>query len=121
MSFTLYAATIPNNLQLLGAVAALITKAETWCNERGLPPDELMVQQPREARVPALGHLAGQLGGLLLLRVVMNVEVLGAEDLEIVGLVADLVAAEVLRLGVAADQRRQRGQQRHPAEKASVE
>jgi hypothetical protein len=42
MTFTLYAATIPNNLQLLGAVAALITKAESWCNERGLPPDELI-------------------------------------------------------------------------------
>ena len=39
MTFTLYAATIPNNLQVLGAVAALITKAEAWCNERGLPPE----------------------------------------------------------------------------------
>ncbi len=31
MTFTLYAAIIPSNLQVLGAVAALIDKAETWC------------------------------------------------------------------------------------------
>ncbi len=42
MSFTLFAATIPSSLQVLGAVGALITKAETWCSERGLPPDELI-------------------------------------------------------------------------------
>ena len=42
MTFTLYAATIPSNLQVLGAVAALITTAESWCTERGLPPDELI-------------------------------------------------------------------------------
>lgn len=42
MAFTLYAATIPSNLQVLGAVAALVNKAEAWCGERGLPPEELI-------------------------------------------------------------------------------
>jgi hypothetical protein len=42
MAFTLYAATIPNNLQLLGAVAALVSKAEAWCAEHALAPDELI-------------------------------------------------------------------------------
>ena len=42
MTFSLYAATIPSNLQVLGAVAGLITKAEAWCTERGLPPDDII-------------------------------------------------------------------------------
>jgi hypothetical protein len=42
MPFSLYTATIPNNLQLLGAVATLIDKAEAWCSEHGLPPEELI-------------------------------------------------------------------------------
>jgi hypothetical protein len=42
MTFTLYAATIPSYLQTLGAVAGLINKAEAWCVEHGLAPDELI-------------------------------------------------------------------------------
>jgi uncharacterized protein len=42
MSFSLYAATVPSYRQILGAVAALVAKAETFCAEKGLPPQELI-------------------------------------------------------------------------------
>jgi hypothetical protein len=42
MAISLYSATIPNYLQLLGAVAGLVDKAEAWCGEHRLAPDELI-------------------------------------------------------------------------------
>jgi hypothetical protein len=42
MAFSLYAATIPSYRQILGAVAALVVKAEAFCGEKALPPEELI-------------------------------------------------------------------------------
>jgi uncharacterized protein len=42
MTFSLYAATIPSYRQILGAVAALIVKAEAFCAEKSLPPEEII-------------------------------------------------------------------------------
>ena len=42
MPLSLYAATIPSNLQMLGAVAKLVDKAEAWCSEHALPAAELI-------------------------------------------------------------------------------
>jgi uncharacterized protein len=42
MSFSLYAATIPSYRQILGSVAGLVTIAESWCSERGLPAEALI-------------------------------------------------------------------------------
>jgi len=42
MTFSLYAATIPSKLQMLGAVAGLIGKAEAYCAENGLAPDDII-------------------------------------------------------------------------------
>lgn len=42
MAFSLYAATIPPFLQILGSVAKLVEKAEAYCAERGLPAEELI-------------------------------------------------------------------------------
>jgi hypothetical protein len=42
MAFTLYAATIPSYLQILGSISRLIGKAESFCNESELAPDELI-------------------------------------------------------------------------------
>jgi hypothetical protein len=42
MAFSLYAAVIPSYLQILGAVAGLIDKAEAFCAETGLPPEGLI-------------------------------------------------------------------------------
>lgn len=42
MPLSLYDATIPSNLQMLGAVAGLLDKAEAFCAEKGLAPLELI-------------------------------------------------------------------------------
>jgi hypothetical protein len=42
MSFSLYAATVPSYRQILGALAALIGKAEGYCADKGLPPEALI-------------------------------------------------------------------------------
>ena len=42
MAFTLYAATLPSYLQILSSVSRLIDKAESFCEERGLAPDQLI-------------------------------------------------------------------------------
>jgi hypothetical protein len=42
MAFSLYSATIPPFLQILGSVAQLVEKAEAYCEAQGLPADELI-------------------------------------------------------------------------------
>jgi hypothetical protein len=42
MSFSLYAATIPSFQQILGAVSGLLDKAEAFCAEKGVAPQELI-------------------------------------------------------------------------------
>ena len=42
MAFSLYAATIPSFQQILGAVSGLLDKAETFCAEKGIAPQELI-------------------------------------------------------------------------------
>jgi len=42
MTLSLYDATIPSNIQILGAVAGLVDKAEAHCAEQGVTPAELI-------------------------------------------------------------------------------
>ena len=42
MALSLYAATIPTYRQLLGATSGLIDKAEAFCREKSLAPEELL-------------------------------------------------------------------------------
>lgn len=42
MTFSLYDATIPSNIQIIGAVDGLLTKAEAYCTEQGIAPAELI-------------------------------------------------------------------------------
>jgi hypothetical protein len=42
MAFSLYEATIPSYRQILGAVAGLLGKAESYCAEQKLPPEEII-------------------------------------------------------------------------------
>lgn len=42
MSLSLYAATIPSYRQIVAAVAGLLVKAETFCQEKGLDPQEII-------------------------------------------------------------------------------
>ena len=42
MPLSLYAATVPSYLQILHQMTHLLGKAEAWCQEKGLPPSELI-------------------------------------------------------------------------------
>jgi hypothetical protein len=42
MAFSLYAATIPSFEQILGAVSGLLDKADAFCTEKALAPQELI-------------------------------------------------------------------------------
>src|ERR1700731_4888381 len=42
MTFSLYAATVPSYLQILGAVSGLISTAETFCAEKGIAPHDII-------------------------------------------------------------------------------
>lgn len=52
MAFTLYAATIPSYLQILGSVSRLIGKAESFCSDRGLEPEALIQARLAEDMLP---------------------------------------------------------------------
>ena len=52
MAFTLYAATIPSYLQILGSVSRLIGKAESFCSEKGLEPEELIQARLADDMLP---------------------------------------------------------------------
>ena len=69
----------------------------------------LVLEDAREARVPALGHAADARGVLALFFVEIDVEVLGLEHLELEFLVLDLVAPEILRLGGRCGRQEQAG------------
>ena len=42
MSLSLYDAVVPSNLQILGAIDALLDKAEAFCTEQGRPESDLI-------------------------------------------------------------------------------
>jgi hypothetical protein len=42
MAFSLYAATIPSYQQILGSVSGLLVKAEAFCAEKGINPDDII-------------------------------------------------------------------------------
>ncbi|MBV1686783.1 DUF1993 domain-containing protein [Novosphingobium sp. G106] len=52
MAFTLYAATIPSYLQILGSVSRLISKAETFCSDQGFEPEALIQAKLAEDMLP---------------------------------------------------------------------
>jgi uncharacterized protein len=74
MSFSLYEAVVPSNLQILGAVDGLLDKAEAFCAERGrtatdlidarLAPDMLPFgYQVKSCAVHSVGGIAGVRAG----------------------------------------------------------
>uniref|UniRef100_UPI0035C9D607 DUF1993 family protein n=1 Tax=uncultured Sphingomonas sp. TaxID=158754 RepID=UPI0035C9D607 len=52
MTFSLHAAIIPSQLQILRACAGLIDKAEAFCLERDLSPDTLVQARLAEDMLP---------------------------------------------------------------------
>jgi len=74
MSFSLYEAVVPSNLQILGSVDGLIDKAETFCAEQGraeadlidarIAPDMLPFgYQVKSCAVHSVGGIAGVKAG----------------------------------------------------------
>jgi hypothetical protein len=66
--------------------------------DQRLAPAQLVVEDLREAGVPAFGHPGGHMGRLFLLRIEIDVEVLRLQYLEIKVPVLHLVAAEIAAL-----------------------
>ncbi|WP_070156796.1 DUF1993 domain-containing protein [Sphingobium phenoxybenzoativorans] len=52
MAFTLYAATIPSCLQILGSMSRLLGKAEVYCTEKGWAPDALIEARLADDMLP---------------------------------------------------------------------
>jgi len=52
MAFTLYAATIPSYIQILGSVARIIDKAEAYCGENDVSPETLIQARLAEDMLP---------------------------------------------------------------------
>jgi hypothetical protein len=65
-------------------------------DDDGLSPAQRVLQESREPRVPAFGHAADLVGAFTLLRIEVNVAMLGLQHLEGELAVLHLVAAEVL-------------------------
>ncbi len=42
MAFSLYSATVPSSRQILAALGAILVKAEAFCAERGIAPEDLI-------------------------------------------------------------------------------
>ena len=70
MAFSLYAATVPSNLQILGSVAGLLSKAEAFCAEKAIAPEEIIqarladdmlpfAYQVKSTAVHSLGAISG--------------------------------------------------------------
>jgi hypothetical protein len=70
MAFSLYAATVPGFQQILGAVSGLLDKAQSFCAEQGLAPQELiqarlaadmlpLAYQVKSTAVHSLGAIEG--------------------------------------------------------------
>ena len=70
MTFSLYAATVPSYQQMLGSLSGLLTKAEAFCQEKGIAAEELIqarlapdmlpfAYQVKSASVHSLGALEG--------------------------------------------------------------
>jgi len=70
MAFSLYSATVPSYLQILGSVAELLKKAESFCAEKAIAPQDLIqarlapdmlpfAYQVKSSAVHSLGAIEG--------------------------------------------------------------
>lgn len=75
MSFSLHAATVPSYLQMVGAVSGLLDKAEAFCAEKGIAPEDVIqarlahdmlpfAYQVKSCAVHSIGAIEGLRKGL---------------------------------------------------------
>jgi hypothetical protein len=86
-------------------IAGLLEVRVARVENQRLAIRKFVVQHARDARVPAFSHARGLFGHGGFAGVVVEVEVLGADHLELKRSIGDLVAAEVLGLGAGAKKR----------------
>jgi hypothetical protein len=81
---------------------------------------EPVLENPRQPRVPTLGHPRRLAGSLTFFRIEIDVEVFGLQYLEVKGLVLDLVPPELLRCRVGRGQGADANAQTHAEKHASA-
>jgi hypothetical protein len=84
--------------------------------DQWLSTPELVPEHAREPCVPPLGQSRREARGSFFARVVIHGEVFGIEHLEVEVDVLDLIAAELLRAGVATAGPYEKSQKRHGCE-----
>ncbi len=52
MTFSLYAATVPSYRQIMGSLSGLLTKAEAFCSEKGVAPEDIVQARLAENMLP---------------------------------------------------------------------
>ena len=101
MPLSLYAATIPSYRQTLGAVAALLRKAESFCGEKGIEASELIqarlapdmlpfAYQVKSTAVHSLGALEGVRRGVFSPDMTPPPETFAALDARVAETLSDL-------------------------------
>ena len=108
----LYASVTPPVPSPISPSIALVCRkcGRAGVEDQRLAAAQLVVQQLREPRVPALGHPRGHPRRGFLLRVEVDVEMFGLQDLEVELPVLHLVPAEIARPGRAGPERRRRAE-----------
>jgi uncharacterized protein len=105
MAFSLYDATVPSYRQMLGAVAGLLAKAEAFCTEKGLAPQDIIqarladdmqpfAYQVKSTAVHSLGAIEGVRRGVFSPDTTTPPETFAALKARIVETLAALEAVE---------------------------
>src|SRR3712207_1217972 len=74
LTFTLYDAVVPPFLQMLRSMAGLLEKAEAYCTEHGIPPEQVLearlaadmlpfAYQVKSVAVHSIGAMEGAMNG----------------------------------------------------------
>ena len=105
MAFSLYAATIPSYRQILESVAGLLVRAETFCSEKGIAPNDIIqgrladdmlpfAYQVKSTAVHSLGAIEGVRKGVFSPDMTPPPENFAALKVRIAGTLAAIEAIE---------------------------
>jgi hypothetical protein len=109
MSFSLFSATIPSYLQILGSLSRLVAKADAHCTEKGLAPEELIearlapdmlpfAYQVKSAVVHSIGAIEGVRRGVFSPDLSPSPATFAALQHRVEGAIAALTAIDVAEI-----------------------
>jgi hypothetical protein len=109
MAFSLYAATIPSYRQILESVAGLLVRAETFCSEKGIAPNDIIqarladdmlpfAYQVKSTAVHSLGAIEGVRKGVFSPDMTPPPENFAALKVRIAGTLAAIEAIEAAEI-----------------------